>query len=255
MSNDISIQKMSELLNISKSALRYYEKKDLVSPKRGETSNYRKYSFDSLIELSEIILYRKMDISMNQLYGMLQGTVETEEDIIESSIFNAEKELNRYMEILGNLQSYRQRFLKYRRLKDTPYRVVNGTTIERAVEFSFLEKKRMNRYVESPNQYAFVVVFDNPLDPNSVKNGIIELKPEGDEKVIWSPEDNKGQFLECLLKSEYAYARKGNLQEHLDYMKENNMKPGKVLGEYLFPACDKKTKERCDYYKLWIHIE
>lgn len=65
-----SIQEVSQILGLSKDALRYYDRIGIVSPSR-EHNRYRKYSRDDLIDLMNIQIMRYADLSLDEIKGKL----------------------------------------------------------------------------------------------------------------------------------------------------------------------------------------
>ena len=72
----MSIKEIEKLLNISRANIRFYEKEGLLNPERND-NEYRTYSEDDIKKLKQIIVFRKCNISI--------------EDI--KKIFNKEKSL------------------------------------------------------------------------------------------------------------------------------------------------------------------
>ena len=64
-------------LNISN--VRFYERKGLLAPQRAQNSNYREYSEEDVFRIKEILLYRKMGISIETIYLLLNHQAEREE--------------------------------------------------------------------------------------------------------------------------------------------------------------------------------
>lgn len=251
---EFGIQEISELLNISQSALRYYEKKNLITTLRDEMSNYRKYSYMTLIELTDIIMYRNLGISVNQLPNMLCATVNEEEKVLEERIDKTEDEIQDLFYILKRLKYYRRKIQKYRRLKETGYQIVKKPEIEKIVEFPFSDPEYMNLYIENPDRYAGAIMFTDIFEPESCQNAIIKDVVEPHDYVLWNVRDHKCRYLECLMKGEYAHARNGDQTRHIEYMKEHDLTPGFAIGEYLIAEYDENEKKKYDYYHLWIQI-
>ncbi len=251
---EFGIQEIAELLNVSQSALRYYEKKGLITTLRNETSNYRKYSFRTLIELSDIIMFRNLGISVNQLPDMLRATADDEEKAVEAVLDKTEDELQDLFDILKSLKHYRRRIQKFKQLKESGYRIVEKPEIETIVEFPFSDPKYMNLYVGNPQQYAFAIMFTDGTDSDSIRNAIIKDVVEPHDIVLWDAKKHKCRYLECLMKGEYAHARDGDFNKHIAYMKEHNLTPGVAIGKYLIAEYDEQEKKKYDYYHLWIQI-
>lgn len=66
-----SIKEISKKLGVNPNAIRFYEKKGLLTPKRTD-SNYRMYSNEDAARLEMIILYRKMGFSIEDIGALLE---------------------------------------------------------------------------------------------------------------------------------------------------------------------------------------
>ena len=60
------IKEVEELTGITSKNIRFYEKEGLISPKRSE-NGYRDYSNEDIEILKSIKLYRKLDISLEDI--------------------------------------------------------------------------------------------------------------------------------------------------------------------------------------------
>ena len=68
----MKINEAEELLGISKANIRFYEKEGLLTPRRGE-NRYRDYSEEDLDRLREIVILRKLGISVQDIKQILDG--------------------------------------------------------------------------------------------------------------------------------------------------------------------------------------
>lgn len=73
------ISEAAELTGLSISNIRFYEKKGLLEPVRDPQSKYREYTSADVYRLKQIVLYRKMDISIEDIHGILEGEASLEE--------------------------------------------------------------------------------------------------------------------------------------------------------------------------------
>lgn len=81
-------------LNISN--VRFYERKGLLAPAREEENNYREYSEEDVFRIKEILVYRKMGISVDTIYLLLNNQIGREEIL--------ERQKRELKEQLSNLQ-------------------------------------------------------------------------------------------------------------------------------------------------------
>ena len=85
---------------LSISNIRFYEKKGLLEPARDQESKYRNYTEEDILRLKKIIIFRKMDLSVEQIAAMLRGKTDVKE-----VLKNQEQELlNKIREMEGALE-------------------------------------------------------------------------------------------------------------------------------------------------------
>ncbi len=68
--------KISEIANatgLNISNIRFYEKKGLISPNRKSDSKYRDYTQEDLEQINKIIMYRKMELSIEAIRDIFNG--------------------------------------------------------------------------------------------------------------------------------------------------------------------------------------
>ena len=68
----MKIGEVGKETGLSASNIRFYEKKGLLCPKRREESQYREYGPEDVRRLKEIMLFRKLGISVESIYLMYQ---------------------------------------------------------------------------------------------------------------------------------------------------------------------------------------
>lgn len=68
--NTYSIKEVAQMLGINENALRFYEKKGLLHPKR-QANGYRQYDFLELSKAQMIVLYRKFHFPIESIEKLL----------------------------------------------------------------------------------------------------------------------------------------------------------------------------------------
>lgn len=89
------ISEAAERTGLSVSNIRFYEKKGLLTPAREAESKYRDYSEEDVKQLKRIILYRKMNLSVETIY-----LLENQKISIENVLKHQEEELLAQQEML-----------------------------------------------------------------------------------------------------------------------------------------------------------
>jgi DNA-binding transcriptional MerR regulator len=70
---EYTIQKLSKLAGISTRTLRYYDEIDLLKPARINSSGYRIYGSSELNKLQQILFYRELGVSLDQIKEILHA--------------------------------------------------------------------------------------------------------------------------------------------------------------------------------------
>lgn len=99
----MKINEAEELLGISKANIRFYEKEGLLTPRRGE-NRYRDYSEEDLDRLREIVILRKLGISVQDIKQILDGELMLG-DAMTANIANLEEQIS---QLTGALKLSRQ---------------------------------------------------------------------------------------------------------------------------------------------------
>lgn len=102
------ISEAAERTGLSISNIRFYEKKGLLEPEREKESRYRDYNGDDIRRLNLIVLYRKMDLSLEQISDLLQKNADLD-DVLTLQMENLKQKqamiegsLNLCEALLGN---------------------------------------------------------------------------------------------------------------------------------------------------------
>ena len=68
-----NIKEVAELFNITTNKIRFYEKKGLITAARDEENNYRYYTEKDLIKLQTILMYRILNIPIEDIQDILKN--------------------------------------------------------------------------------------------------------------------------------------------------------------------------------------
>ena len=94
------ISEVANLTGLNISNIRFYERKGLLSPVREEDSKYRNYTDEDVLRLKQILLYRKMGISIETIYLLfyeqaeLGVVLERQKEELKSQIENLQGALD-----------------------------------------------------------------------------------------------------------------------------------------------------------------
>ena len=87
----MTIKEVEKKLNISRANIRFYEKEGLLEPKRNE-NEYRNYSDDDIKRLEKILLFRKCNISIENIRLIFSG-IKSVDEVFKEQITIIENEV------------------------------------------------------------------------------------------------------------------------------------------------------------------
>ncbi len=74
-----NIKEAEELTGISRQNIRYYEKMGLLNPKRDAGNGYRKYDEEDIGRLKAILLFRKLDMPLEEIHKLLDHEIDLQQ--------------------------------------------------------------------------------------------------------------------------------------------------------------------------------
>ncbi len=94
----MTIKEVEQLTNITRQNIRFYEREGLITPRRNPENQYREYSADDVKTLHRIRLYRKLNVSIEDIRRLEDRTLSLE-SCMEQCISNTEREMVRMTKI------------------------------------------------------------------------------------------------------------------------------------------------------------
>lgn len=91
----MTIKEIENLLNISRANIRFYEKQGLLIPKRND-NEYRNYSEDDIKRLKQIIIFRKCNISIENIKKIFSNEKSLEQ-VSKEQLTEIERIINNLM--------------------------------------------------------------------------------------------------------------------------------------------------------------
>lgn len=163
---EYTVQKLGRLAGISTRTLRYYDEIGILKPARINASGYRIYSQGEVDRLQQILFYRELGVSLDEIG-----------DILNTPSFDALKALN----------EHREKLLDKRRQLDLLITNVNQTIAEK------------EGGITMPDREKFAGFKRKMIDDNEKKYGKEIREKYGDEKV-----DQSNQALKGMTQEQYG---------------------------------------------------
>ncbi len=101
----MTIKEVEQVLDIPRATVRFYEKEELINPKRSGNS-YREYSEDDIATLKKIIILRKIGMSVADIKSLFNNEISMQ-DMLQKNIDNLQlqmKELQGAINVCKEMQ-------------------------------------------------------------------------------------------------------------------------------------------------------
>lgn len=82
-----SIKEAEALTGISRQNIRYYEKMGLLNPKRDAGNGYRKYDEEDIERLKAILLFRKLDMPLEEIHKLLDHEINLQQALDTQKVY------------------------------------------------------------------------------------------------------------------------------------------------------------------------
>lgn len=234
-----TIKDVSEIFQIPKSTLRYWEKEEIIHSTHNAKNNYRYYSFDDLMVILDILFYRNLNFTVEELKNIYHLTLSEQEQIL----FNKSKEINQEIKRLIHIQeSIQKRLQIIREYKE----IKNHAILEKEPTFSFITPiqvtniQNTKEYLHDPTRLAII------FQPNITQINDFGLISNDSQltHLSWKKRKDVTYFpcLVCLNDYQIDYSSIAHLLDEI----KTNYEIQNIIGHYLI------TDQTADYYKCWI---
>lgn len=107
MKRTYKIHEVAEQLNIAPSAIRFYEKKGLISPVKDSENSYRVFDEYDIYKLWSITYHREFDLSIDEIYKLKHSdTLEAIMDMVKKQKIETIRRIEKEKRQLGAWQYY-----------------------------------------------------------------------------------------------------------------------------------------------------
>ena len=88
----MTIKEVEQQLGLSRTTIRFYERENLITPKR-DGNTYREYSEEDVAVLKKIVILRKLGFSIEEIKDFLEENVPLQE-LLEKNIQELQEKMN-----------------------------------------------------------------------------------------------------------------------------------------------------------------
>ncbi|WP_145146229.1 MerR family transcriptional regulator [Paenibacillus xylanexedens] len=101
-----TVKDIIQITGITKRALHYYDKTDLLKPSKVEHNGYRYYDQEALGNLQMILLFKEMNFSLKDIAAMMQLSKEEQKDILREHRSTLGQRKQKLETIIDQLDEY-----------------------------------------------------------------------------------------------------------------------------------------------------
>ena len=108
---NMTIKEVEQQLGLSRTTIRFYERENLITPKR-DGNTYREYSEEDVAVLKKIVILRKLGFSIEEIKDFLEENVPLQE-LLEKNIQELQEKMNEVsgaIKICKKMQSRQEDF-------------------------------------------------------------------------------------------------------------------------------------------------
>lgn len=152
---DMRINKVEELVGITKKNIRFYEEKGLLAPNRNAENGYREYSDEDVMMLRKIKLLRQLSVPIEEILKLKAGYLTLEDCMRRHTIFldREEKNLKQKKSICTLLEESGEQFTSI----DTEKYLLQMEEMERE-GVKFMNVEHVDRKRTAPIMAAIVMI-------------------------------------------------------------------------------------------------
>lgn len=107
----LTVGEITEVLGLTNETIRYYVRKGLIKPQKNPENNYWEYSSEDVLVISDILFYRYLGISLNNIKKIIDGMPLFEiGDIIDETESEIRDKIAAYTVCLENLRKWKHAY-------------------------------------------------------------------------------------------------------------------------------------------------
>lgn len=245
MKQPLSIGDISKLLNVSKSTLRYWESEGLFDLTRNDTNNYREYSYNTLVGLSDLVYYRSLNMPLKDLKRLKEVSPVQLKRILNQLGENIDEEINRLLTSKLELDNRIQNMEYYMNLVQNPYEEEN-IDFDKLYSFDNNSPKAWADCIN--NQYENIIYYNKDSEVPKI---CMTKAYSNESRLLWETKNKDQTYITFPLAVSYGAPLAKDFLPHFTQLESMGYKTNTIFGRYLFSAYDGR---HCDFYKGYAEI-
>ena len=235
MDKKFQIGEIAGFFDVPASTLRYWEEKGVLHPNKKYENQYREYTIEDLMTISDVIFYKNLGLQLKEICGMEISTPKQHHELFAEKIVELQQE--------QKMLTKRMQKLRYR------MQAIDIDT-ECIISFDLIERDKLRQYIENPYLYTRVQ-YSHSLSYE--QRGItipIEMSSSFPKSsILWQKQSTR--YITFLMKEEVTDDYPNDLSEHLAYI-QKTYRTGAIISRFLL--CAQENGKTYDFYKTFVEI-
>ena len=109
----LTVGEISKVLGLTTENIRYYVREGLIKPEKNKDNNYWEYSSEDVMYISDILFYRSMGISIDNIRKIFDGMpLENISEVIDDTISELKDKIQEYTMLLERIQGWQNDYIR-----------------------------------------------------------------------------------------------------------------------------------------------
>ena len=244
--NGFTIGDAAEVLGISASKLRFWESKGILSFDRDNTNNYRKFTFQTLIDATDVFFAREIGMPIGELQQFHHLDVDNLSKSLNSYEQQAEEQIEQLEARIALIHSRKRLVRMWNSLVSQGIKEEYCTLLP-IYAFSIEDRECVSLYMEDPSSAVDLIPCDNSKEyqyGRFMKESKWELLRPGDAQEtlylvgpLWMDHD-----------------RNTNIDTFIQKAHVLGYEPGRAISQFLFSCYEHEADSYSYLFKAWLEI-
>ncbi len=245
MGDLIKIGDVAEIFDIPTSTLRFWERSGLISFERDDVNNYRRFPFQTLVEIADITFARDVGTPLAQYKDIRLSDMDEQKDLLDGFEVDARRRIAAIEHSISKIHARKELIELWESVRAESIHLERAK-LEPVYRFDFSDKDMVKLYLEKPIDAVDII---SSTVPESYEYG--RFMRASDRELIREGDDADCEYL-CgpLWMNE---RRQTNVEEFWAKAKSLGKKPGKAICRYLISGME-ETQGYCYFFKAWLEV-
>lgn len=250
MNQQFHIGQIARFFDLPASTLRYWDEVGILTPHKNHTNSYREYTVSDLMTISDIIFYKNLGISLQQIGAMEQAEPEEHTRLLCGKIEELERQQQEIVQRIQKLHNHLAAIETLNKLRQRSFSPAEIDT-DCIVSFDLNEIDKLRRYMENPYLYSRVQHSDClAIEHRGLTVPRAQRFAIPSDQILWERSADS-RYVACLVQESVPDDYRSNLPELLSHIQKSH-RTGTIISRFLLRAAEDGVVY--DFYQTFVEI-